>query len=546
MSSTTKTICWTIRIVGALLLLSCQSTSFGRAVAKPPYSWRQTDSSIALLSSEQIVWQLNYKKQEGRPYFHPLSLTDGTELTSLRPADHRWHRALWFSWKYINGVNYWDPELPAGQTEVLDVKTRPGRDYSAQIEMRLSYRPPQERAVLTERRTLKVSAPDESGCYRIDWLSVFTAGDNDVLLGRTPIPGEQNGKSYGGYAGLSLRMAEHTRDWQFLGSEGPLEPESRGSKARWVDFTGKVAEGRSGGVAVFDHPDNPRHPSSWWLGASMPYFSPAVLFHKPYALPAGKTLTLRYRILVHSGHADRDMLESEWKAFAASRARDKHFSKTDYSYRAVDIEGLRRGFKAPPMEAGPWVYWFCFDNAITKQEMEREIEEMVSVGIAGAELRFVEFAWWREKEVVDKELKLAGHKRLEYLSDEFVDVLEHACSVAQRHRFKLSINMGMGWPPGGTWITDEYRTRKLSSKVTIVEGPNEVGEQAKVSVPLRAKVFAWQLDKEKEKSVLAGSFIDLTGRVRFAGQEGLILRAGSDSPGRKGRSSGRHRRAGGL
>ncbi|MHC4619467.1 MAG: glycosyl hydrolase [Planctomycetota bacterium] len=199
------------------------------------------------------------------------------------------------------------------------------------------------------------------------------------------------------------------------------------------------------------------------------------------------------------------------------------FSKTDYSYRAVDIEGLRKGFENPPREAGPWVYWFCFDNAITKQEMEREIEEMVSVGIAGAELRFVEFAWWRKKEVVDKELELAGHKRLEYLSDEFVDVLEHACSVAQRHGFKLSINMGMGWPPGGTWITDECRTRKLASKVTIVEGPEQIGKEVKVSVPADAKVYAWQLDEEKEKCVVAGSFIDLTGRVRFGGQEGSLF-----------------------
>jgi hypothetical protein len=435
MTYTANAIGWMITVVGILLWPGCQSASPEQAPGKSSYSWRQTDSSIALLSSERIVWQLNYRRQEGRPYFHPLSLTDGTELTWLRPADHPWHRALWFSWKYINGLNYWDPELPEGQTEVIDVKTKLRADYSAEIEISIGYHPPQQPAVLTEKRSLAVSAPDESGCYYIDWRSVFTAGENDVLLDRTPIPGQKNGKSYGGYAGLSLRMAEHTRDWQFLSSGGPLKPESRGNKARWVDFSGSIADGKFAGVAVFDHPDNPRHPSSWWLSGSMPYWSPAVLFHKPYTLPAGKTLTLRYRILIHTGHADKDMLENTWKAFLTSESWKQHFSKTDYSYRAADIAGLREGFGKPPMEAGPWVYWFCFDNAITKQEMEREIKEMVSVGIAGAELRFVEFAWWRKKEVVDKELALAGHKRLEYLSEEFIEVLEHACSVAQRHGF---------------------------------------------------------------------------------------------------------------
>jgi len=206
-----------------------------------------------------------------------------------------------------------------------------------------------------------------------------------------------------------------------------------------------------------------------------------------------------------------------------AKAATKRLSKTDYSYRAFDIVGLAKAFKNPPTEAGPWVYWFCFDNAITAEEMEREIEEMVSVGIAGAELRFVEFAWWRKKDVVDKELALAGHKRLGYLSEEFLQVLEHACSVAERHGFKLAINMGMGWPPGGTWITDEYRTRKLNSKVTIVDGPEEIGKDVKIQAEVGAKVLAWRLKEEAEKSVVADSFVDLSDRVRFQGGEGGVL-----------------------
>jgi hypothetical protein len=200
-----------------------------------------------------------------------------------------------------------------------------------------------------------------------------------------------------------------------------------------------------------------------------------------------------------------------------------YYSKTNYSYRAMDVAALEESFKEPPIEAGPWVYWFCFDNAITAVEMEREIKEMVAAGISGAELRFVEFAWWREKEVVDKELEMSGHKRLEYLSDEFVDVLEHACSVAERYDFKLSINMGMGWPPGGTWITEPYRSRALKSKVTEVQGPAQIGNDVKVSVQKDAKVFAWQLEKGEGKSIKSGSFVDLTNKVKTDGEEGQLI-----------------------
>ena len=137
MRCTTKTIGWAITLIGFLILWSgCKFVSSPQEISD--YSWRQTDGSIARLNSQGIIWQFNYSNQEGRPYFHPLSLTDGTELTRLRPADHPWHRALWFSWKFIDSLNYWDPELPQGQTEVVDVKTTLGTDYSAHIEMSLS------------------------------------------------------------------------------------------------------------------------------------------------------------------------------------------------------------------------------------------------------------------------------------------------------------------------------------------------------------------------------------------------------------------------
>jgi hypothetical protein len=51
----------------------------------------------------------------------------------------------------------------------------------------------------------------------------------------------------------------------------------------------------------------------WQLG----YFSPALLWSEPLTLPAGQRFTLRYRVLVHPGRADKETVEKEWQAFAS-------------------------------------------------------------------------------------------------------------------------------------------------------------------------------------------------------------------------------------
>ncbi|MHC4737466.1 MAG: DUF6807 family protein, partial [Planctomycetota bacterium] len=91
-----------ISMVFVLGLSGCGENQFGQTKGtETNYHWRHNDSSLALVKNNKVVWQFNFDEKQRKPYFHPLSLTEGTELTWLRPPDHIWHRALWFSWKYI-------------------------------------------------------------------------------------------------------------------------------------------------------------------------------------------------------------------------------------------------------------------------------------------------------------------------------------------------------------------------------------------------------------------------------------------------------------
>lgn len=291
----------------------------------PRYHWQKTPASVALLNRGHIVWQFNYGAENSKPYFHPIALTDGTVLTCLGPTDHPWHHALWFSWKMLNGVNYWEEDRKTGQsdgrTEVQHADVALHHNYSATLRLSLTYHPVNGAAVLTEERTIVVSRPDADGRYRLDWRATFTAAQQDVLLqGRT---------AGGGYAGLSVRISQNSRDWQLIDSEGREDApaggtakNTHGQKAAWADFSlTDTASGATGGIAIFQHPSSFRYPTYWHNiindKAMFGYFSPAPLWAEPYTLPAGQTLSVRYHVLVHSGKESKEQLAGESNAFVA-------------------------------------------------------------------------------------------------------------------------------------------------------------------------------------------------------------------------------------
>ena len=94
-------------------------------------AWKETDHSLALVRGGQVVWQFNYQKEQGKPYFHPVTIAGSQPVTDLRPADHFWHKAIWFSWKTINGVLYWDEDPKTGkspgETEVVEAQAKAAR-----------------------------------------------------------------------------------------------------------------------------------------------------------------------------------------------------------------------------------------------------------------------------------------------------------------------------------------------------------------------------------------------------------------------------------
>jgi len=79
------------------------------------------------------------------------------------------------------------------------------------------------------------------------------------------------------------------------------------------------------GIAIFDHPQNPRHPTTWHvrdygLFAANPFglhdFEKKPSGAGDLTVPAGKSITFRYRIYLHEGDEVQAKVAERYQEFA--------------------------------------------------------------------------------------------------------------------------------------------------------------------------------------------------------------------------------------
>ncbi len=281
---------------------------FHSAVNEPSgFSWVENDTALALMENDWILWQFNFNTKYGKPYFHPI-FVNRNRLTCLSPDDHPWHLGEWFSWKYINDINYWEylgkSYLSEGITDIKSVKIKKRSDFSADITLRIEYHPPNEETVLTETRIIRISTPQKDGSILMDYDMSFKAVADSVDLNRTPILGEPDGKSWGGYAGLSVRFNQDLMDQKFISSFGE-DKEINGRTGDWLYMGFQGLDGNRVGSTIMISEDTRREGEAWYsvVTPELPfyYFSPAYLYLKSRLLTKGERINLKYKILHLAG-----------------------------------------------------------------------------------------------------------------------------------------------------------------------------------------------------------------------------------------------------
>ena len=126
---------------------------------------------------------------------------------------------------------------------------------------------------------------------------------------------------------------------------------------------------------------------------------------------------------------------------------------------------LEAGFRDPPKEARPSVYWLWLNGHADRDHMERELRAMHEAGIRGLCLF---------------DMGARGNPRSvpppgpAFLSDPWIDNLGHALHLAKRLGMDLQLSVASSWDMGGSWVEPRHAVMGLYSCEIEIEGPASV------------------------------------------------------------------------
>ena len=262
-----------------------------------------------------------------RPYFYPVIGPTGVPVIRHWPMkegkdeaqDHVHHKSLWFTHGEVNGVDFWGEGSGSGRI-VHDkfFKVSSGPEVGI-IQSQNKWVAKDGKVVCTDTRTHRFY--NRPGGQIMDFEITIHASNGKVVMGDTK------------EGSMAIRLAPTMRlkgkvgKGHIVNSEGNTDGSTWGKRAAWCDYYGPV-DGETVGVAIFDHPQNPKHPT-WWhvrdygLFAANP-FGVHNFESKPegtgdITIPAGKSLTFKYRFYFHKGDAKQGKVAERYREYATGR-----------------------------------------------------------------------------------------------------------------------------------------------------------------------------------------------------------------------------------
>jgi len=315
-----------------ILLLSCQ---FSLLAQKVTFADKTSERKIDVFIDGKLITSYFWPENVYKPVLYPVYTTAGTEITRgfpLKPRagernDHIHQIGIWLNYGNVSGFDFWGNGSTGkrspngGEIKHLRVDKMKGGKGKGFLATSAVWLDPSGKELMTEKTQYNFITIGSG--YYIDRITSLTATgaaipmkdtkegmfairvarqlelpsqEKALLLDESLKPGTERALENKGVTG------------NYLSSEGVTGETVWSTRAKWMELTGTIGNEKIS-VVICDHPENPGYPT-YWHARGYGLFSANPLGVSDFtqgkqvmnfSIPAGQTVTFRYRVVVKSG-----------------------------------------------------------------------------------------------------------------------------------------------------------------------------------------------------------------------------------------------------
>ncbi len=291
----------TLTLFAASAITASAQTEGGKVEAK------MEKNQVVVTIGGQVFTCYKFDASQKYPYFWPVNgPASGKSITTETSDPYPHHHSLFFGCDRVNGGNYWQEANERGQ--ILSQRPKIVEASGSRVvftDVGL-WKQPGEEPIIRDQRQIVITAPSD-GLRFIDF-TITLEPLTDIRILKT------------NHSLFSARVVPElavTAGGTLVNAEGKTKEKGTfGVASSWCDYYGTRA-GVTEGIAILQHPSDRWYPSKWFT-RDYGFFSPTPmdwLEGDKLDIPEGEKLTLRYRVVVHSGDTQKAGIRAIFDAY---------------------------------------------------------------------------------------------------------------------------------------------------------------------------------------------------------------------------------------
>ena len=293
------------------------------------------EQKVDVLIGGKLVTSYCWPGNVYKPVLYPIKTLTGTEVTRgfpLKPRegernDHIHQVGSWLNYGNVNGFDFWgngstgQKSENGGVIKHLSVDKARGGDGEGMLAVSAAWQDPSGKELLDEKTEFHFIVNENYYC--IDRITTLTARGQDISMKDTKegmfairvarqleLPSREDVKLLDSSGKQGTEKASENRGvtGNYRSSEGVTGEAVWGTRAKWMCLYGIIGNEKVSAI-ICDHPENPSYPT-YWHARGYGLFSANPLGGSDFtngkevvnfSIPAGKSVTFRYRTVITSG-----------------------------------------------------------------------------------------------------------------------------------------------------------------------------------------------------------------------------------------------------